>query len=156
LKFFDTELWADKMLELSKHSLPLVRRNLVQGLRDYIEMFPEDDRNILPILWQDGDEVVRTRMRELLIRMEEVSSEHFSGRISDLQEKGCSLESLWENLQLRRPERAEIWMQWLSSGGELPEVAVSKLHKSTMEAPTELPELGDALETLDQELGFLD
>jgi len=156
LKFFDTELWADKMLELSKHSLPLVRRNLVQGLRDYIEMFPEDERNILPILWQDGDEVVRTRMRELLIRMEEVSSEHFSGRISDLQEKGCSLESLWENLQLRRPERAEIWMQWLSNGGELPEVAVSKLHKSTMEAPTELPELGDALETLDQELGFLD
>jgi len=156
LKFLDTDLWADKMLELSQHHLPLVRRNLVQGLRDYIEMFPEDDRNILPILWQDGDEVVRTRMRELLIRMEEVSSSHFSGRITDLQEKGCSLDSLWENLRLRRPERTEVWIEWLSKGGELPEVAVSKRHMSTMQAPSELPELGEALETLDQELGFLD
>jgi hypothetical protein len=156
LKFFDTDMWADKMQILSQHPLPLVRRNLVQGLRDYIEMFPEDERNILPILWQDGDEVVRTRMRELLIRMEEVSSEHFSGRITDLQQKGCSLESLWENLRLRRPERAEVWIEWLSNGGELPEVAVSERHKSTMQAPSELPELGDALETLDQELGFLD
>jgi hypothetical protein len=156
LKFFDIDMWADKMQILSQHPLPLVRRNLVQGLRDYIEMFPEDERNILPILWQDGDEVVRTRMRELLIRMEEVSSEHFSGRITDLQQKGCSLESLWENLRLRRPERAEVWIEWLSNGGELPEVAVSERHKSTMQAPSELPELGDALETLDQELGFLD
>jgi hypothetical protein len=156
LKFFDTDLWADKMLELSNHQLPLVRRNLVQGLRDYIEMFPEDQRNILPTLWQDGDDVVRTRMRELLIRMEEVSSEHFSGRITDLQEKGCSLESLWEHLRLRRPERAEVWTEWLSNGGELPEVAVSERHKSTMQAPSELPDLNDALETLDQELGFLD
>ena len=156
LKFFNTELWADKMLELSQHRLPLIRRNLVQGLRDYIEMFPEDDRNILPLLWQDGDEVVRTRMRELLIRMEEVSSEHFSGRITDLHEKKCSLEPLWEQLRLRRPKRAEIWIEWLSNGGELPTVVVSERHKSTMEAPSELPELGDALETLDQELGFLD
>ena len=69
LKFFDAELWTVKMLELSQHPLPLVRRNLVPGLRDYIEMFPEDEKNILPILWKDGDEVVRTRMRELLIRM---------------------------------------------------------------------------------------
>ena len=156
LKFFDTDLWADKMLELSKHQLPLVRRNLVQGLRDYIEMFPEDDRNILPNLWQDGDEVVRTRMRELLIRMEEVSSEHFASRITALQEKQCSLEPLWEQLRLRRPERAEVWIEWLSKGGELPEIVVPERHKSTMEEPGELPELGEALETLDQELGFLD
>ncbi len=156
LKFFDTELWADKMLELSQHPLPLVRRNLVQGLRDYIEMFPEDERVILPKLWQDGDEVVRTRMRELLIRMEEVSSSHFAGRITDLQEKGCSLESLWENFRLRRPDRAEVWIDWLSNGGEVPEVVLPERYKSTMQAPDELPDLGDALETLDQELGFLD
>lgn len=156
LKFFDTELWAQKMLELSQHNLPLVRRNLVQGLRDYIEMFPEDERNILPILWSDGDEVVRTRMRELLIRMEEVSSDHFAGRITDLKNKDCSLEELWDNLKLRRPERAEIWIKWLSEGGEIPENAEVKIHKSSMQAPDELPNIDEALETLDQELGFLD
>ena len=156
LKFFDTELWAQKMLELSQHNLPLVRRNLVQGLRDYIEMFPEDEKNILPILWSDGDEVVRTRMRELLIRMEEVSSDHFAGRITDLKNKDCSLEELWDNLKLRRPERAEIWIKWLSEGGEIPENAEVKIHKSSMQAPDELPNIDEALETLDQELGFLD
>jgi hypothetical protein len=119
-------------------------------------MFPEDERVILPKLWQDGDEVVRTRMRELLIRMEEVSSSHFAGRITDLQEKGCSLESLWENFGLRRPDRAKVWIDWLSNGGEVPEVVLPERYKSTMQAPDELPNLGDALETLDQELGFLD
>tara|TARA_B100001769_G_C22097782_1_gene592410 strand:+ start:36 stop:1088 length:1053 start_codon:yes stop_codon:yes gene_type:complete len=156
LKFFDAELWTVKMLELSQHPLPLVRRNLVPGLRDYIEMFPEDEKNILPILWKDGDEVVRTRMRELLIRMEEVSSEHFAGRITDLKNKNCSLEQLWDNLKLRRPERAEIWMKWISEGGKIPENVQVKIHKSSMQAPDELPSIGDALQTLDQELGFLD
>ena len=156
LKFFDAELWTVKMLELSQHPLPLVRRNLVPGLRDYIEMFPEDEKNILPILWKDGDEVVRTRMRELLIRMEEVSSEHFAGRITDLKNKNCSLEQLWDNLKLRRPERAEIWMKWITEGGKIPENIQVKIHKSSMQAPEELPSIGDALQTLDQELGFLD
>jgi hypothetical protein len=156
LRFLDTDLWADKMLELSNHELPLVRRNLVPGLRDYIGMFPEDERKILPLLWQDGDEVVRTRMRELLIRMEEVSSEHFAGRITDLKSNDCSLDNLWENLRLRRPERAEIWMNWLSNGGEIPPSLERKVHESTMEAPDGLPGIGEALEILDQELGFLD
>ena len=156
LKFFDAELWTVKMLELSQHPLPLVRRNLVPGLRDYIGMFPEDEKNILPILWKDGDEVVRTRMRELLIRMEEVSSEHFAGRITDLKNKNCSLEQLWDNLKLRRPERAEIWMKWISEGGKIPENVQVKIHKSSMQAPDELPSIGEALQTLDQELGFLD
>ena len=95
-------------------------------------------------------------MRELLIRMEEVSSEHFAGRITDLQEKGCSLESLWEQLRLRRPEREKIWVEWLSNGGELPEIVVQERHQSTMQEPGELPEISEALEILDQELGFLD
>ena len=95
-------------------------------------------------------------MRELLIRMEEVSSEHFSSRIIALQEKQCSLEPLWEQLRLRRPERAEIWLEWLSNGGDLPEIVVPERHKSTMQEPGELPEIGEALEILDQELGFLD
>ena len=156
LKYFDAELWSAKMLELSQHPLPLVRRNLVSGLRDYIEKFPEDEKSILPILWSDGDEVVRTRMRELLIRMEEVSSNHFAGRITDLKNHNCSLQQLWDNLKLRRPDRAEIWMKWLSEGGEIPESVEPKIHQSTLQAPEELPSISDALQTLDQGLEFLD
>ena len=41
-------------------------------------------------------------------------------------------------------------------GGEIPENAEVKIHKSSMQAPDELPNIDEALETLDQELGFLD
>ena len=38
----------------------------------------------------------------------------------------------------------------------MPKTSMEKMHISTMEAPESLPELSDALETLDQQLGFLD
>ena len=45
---------------------------------------------------------------------------------------------------------------WLAGEGELPKFEQKTHHISDMNAPEELPELDDALETLDQELGFLD
>ncbi len=38
----------------------------------------------------------------------------------------------------------------------MPKSSPKKQHISTMEEPENLPELSEALETLDQELGFLD
>jgi hypothetical protein len=38
----------------------------------------------------------------------------------------------------------------------MPKSSPKKQHISTMEEPETLPELSEALETLDQELGFLD
>ena len=156
LKFIDEELWANKMEELSKHKLPIVRRNLVSSIRAYVEIFPDDSRKILPLLWQDGDEVVRTRMRELLIRMEEISPQHFADRIVDLQHNNCSLDALWDNFQIRRPEREKLWKKWLSQGGEIPVSIVRKEHQSNMQAPNELPDVGNALKILDYELDDFD
>ena len=79
-------------MNLTKYKLPVVRRNIVPSLRDYFRTFPEDERQLLPTLWQDGDEVVRTRMRELLSRMEEVSPKQFSDRLTDLVSQGCDLQ----------------------------------------------------------------
>ena len=42
LRFLDVDLWAENLLELSKHELPVVRRNIVPSLRDYFETFPDD------------------------------------------------------------------------------------------------------------------
>ena len=156
LRFLDTDLWANTLVELSNHKLPVVRRNIVPSLRDYFETFPEDERQLLPTLWQDGDEVVRTRMRELLSRMEEVSPKQFSNRITDLVSNGCDLQPLWELLDARKADASNGWKRWLAGEGDLPEVEQKPHHISDMEAPDELPELDDALETLDQELGFLD
>ena len=35
LRFLDTDLWANTLVELSNHKLPVVRRNIVPSLRDY-------------------------------------------------------------------------------------------------------------------------
>jgi hypothetical protein len=156
LRFLDMEMWADNLLELSKNSLPIVRRNLVPSLRDYFETFPEDTRKLLPILWQDGDEVVRTRMRELLIKMSDVSAEQFASRLTDLHSRECDLAPLWQLMDARRKGLSNQWKDWLDGNGAMPESTHRKQHVSTMEEPDGLPDLTDALETLDQELGFLD
>ena len=156
LRFLDMEMWADNLLELSNHSLPIVRRNLVPSLRDYFETFPDDTRKLLPILWQDGDEVVRTRMRELLIKMSDISAELFASRLTDLHSRECDLAPLWQLMEARRTGSSNQWKDWLDGNGAMPELTQRKQHVSTMEEPDDLPELTDALETLDQELGFLD
>ena len=156
LRFLDTEMWAENLVELSKHKLPIVRRNLVPSLRNYFETFPNDTKKLLPVMWQDGDEVVRTRMRELLIKMANVSSEQFSSRLTDLQEHGCDLTPLWKLMDARKDSSSKEWINWLSGDGEMPKTSMKKSHISTMEAPESLPDLSDALETLDQQLGFLD
>ena len=156
LRFIDAEMWANNLVELSKHKLPIVRRNIVPSLRDYFETFPNDTKKLLPVMWQDGDEVVRTRMRELLIKMAEVSSEQFGSRITDLHEHGCDLTPLWKLMDVRIDGSSKEWIDWLSGDGEMPKTSMKKLHISTMEAPESLPDLSDALETLDQQLGFLD
>ena len=157
LRFLDSELWADTMAELAVHPLPIVRRNLVPFLRDYIEQYPEDERRLLPLLWQDGDEVVRTRMRELLMRMEEVSPDHFAARLNDFREQGCELEALWEPLTRRRPERSSLWQAWFAGEGDQPtSPPPTPAPLSDMDDSGELPSLEDAYELLDQELGFID
>lgn len=157
LRFLDSELWADTMAELAVHPLPIVRRNLVPFLRDYIEQYPEDERRLLPLLWQDGDEVVRTRMRELLMRMEEVSPDHFAARLNDFREQGCELEALWEPLTHRRPERSSLWQAWFAGEGEQPtSPPPPPAPFSDMDDSGELPSVEDAYELLDQELGFID
>ena len=151
LRFLDVEKWADTMAELSKHPLPVVRRNLVPFLRDYLEQFSDDQRGILPMLWVDGDEVVRSRMRELLMRMEEVAPDHFAARLADFTRQGCDLESLWAPLAVRRPERCEAWQAFLKGDGEQP-----KLPERPPPADNILDDDIAANGEVDQELGFLD
>ena len=156
LRFLDIDLWAENLLELSKHELPVVRRNIVPSLRDYFETFPDDSRKLLPLLWQDGDEVVRTRMRELLVKMCDISPPKFAARLTDLSAENCDLDPLWQLMDARRENSSEVWINWLSGTGEIPQMEVKPQHVSTKQAPDKLPSLDDALDTLDQELGFLD
>ena len=109
VKYLDKDQWADRLRQLADHPLAIVRRNLVPNLREYIEFDPADTRGLFHELWKDGDEVVRTRLRELMLRMEEVAPDRFAAQVKALHDADIDLEPLWGPLTLRRSERSEAW-----------------------------------------------
>ena len=153
LRFLDKTLWADKIRDLCDHQSKTVRRNLVYTIRDYLEEFSTDEREILPKLWADGDETVLTRLRELLMRMDEVDADRFAITIRSLQH--LNIDGLWGPMKIHNEERVTQWQQWLDGKAEQPTTPpVPEIHISDM-TEGELPELGNALDILD-DLGFLD
>ncbi len=154
LRFLDEQKFTDMLQHLSKHDLPIVRRNLVPHLREYIRIHPDDDKGVIAALWIDGDEVVAARLRELLMRLEEVDPTSFSRYLNRLRsESKEALDRLFEILKIRKPDVCEKWRQHLEEGApppaETPENVESKPSTSNLEI--ELPELVDALSILDSE-----
>ena len=155
LRFLDSEMWADKLLELCSHECPAVRRNLVICVRNYMEEYTADERNIIPLMWADGDEVVLTRLREMLLRIEDTDPLAFSAKIQVLQEHG--IDHIWPPMDVRRPGRSKLWKSWLAGTGEMPEAPEPEsMHISDMTVSEELPNLEDALAQLDEGMGFID
>ena len=153
LRFLDKEMWADKILELCSHKSGIVRRNIVHTIRDYLEEFKDDNREIIPKLWEDGDEVVLTRLKELLIRMDQVDANRFSITLKSIS--SFDLEPLWGPMRIKDESRVDQWIKWLDGDAEMPETPeIIERHVSDM-TEGELPELGDALDILD-DMGFLD
>ena len=153
LRFLDKTMWADKILELCSHHSQIVRRNLVYTIRDYLEEFSDDSRGIIPKLWADGDEVLMTRLRELIMRMDEVDADRFAVTLRSLD--GLDIEDLWAPMRIKNEDRVTQWQQWLIGKAEQPETPIRpEIHISDM-TEGELPELDDALNMLD-DMGFLD
>ncbi len=153
LRFLDKAMWADKILELCSHHSQIVRRNLVYTIRDYLEEFSDDSRGIIPRLWADGDEVLMTRLRELIMRMDEVDADRFAATLRSLD--GLDIEDLWAPMRVKNEDRVTQWQEWLVGKAEQPETPIrTETHISDM-TEGELPELDDALNMLD-DMGFLD
>jgi hypothetical protein len=85
-----------------------------------------------------------------MLRMEEVAPDRFAAQVKALHEVQADLGPLWEPLALRRAERSQAWQAWLAGEGEQPSGEERTVHVSQMEAPEELPELDDALRSLDE------
>lgn len=153
LRFLDESMWADKILELCNHPNRIVKRNLVYTLRDYLSAFPADQRKIIPTLWAVGDEVLLTRLRELLIRMEEVDHDRFASTLIAL--KDLDLDNLWAPMLIRNEERTQEWKDWLYKNEDQPVAREQPTIHISDKTETEIPDLADALDTLD-DMGFLD
>ena len=153
LRFLDKAMWADKILELCSHHSQIVRRNLVYTIRDYLEEFSDDSRGIIPRLWADGDEVLMTRLRELIMRMDEVDADRFAATLRSLD--GLDIEDLWAPMRVKNEDRVTQWQEWLVGKAEQPETPIRPETHISDKTEGELPELDDALNMLD-DMGFLD
>tara|TARA_B110000444_G_C18850916_1_gene605504 strand:+ start:92 stop:1558 length:1467 start_codon:yes stop_codon:yes gene_type:complete len=153
LRFIDKEMWANKIRELCDHESQLVRRNLVHTIRDYLEEFSSDERQIIPKMWADGDEVVLTRLRELLIRMAEIDADRFATTIKSLEH--LNIDGLWAPMKIRNEQLVIQWQQWLEGKGEQPDTPEPvHTHVSDM-TEGELPDVEDAFATLG-DMNFID
>jgi len=65
---------------------------------------------------------------------------------------------LLKAIEARRPERGNEWRAWLENDGPLPEALLSEPVAPTppSKEAADLPGLDEALEVLDDDLGFLD
>lgn len=117
------ELFLERVVARAVDSEVGVRRMVVQAcLRPYLELDPSDSREVFVPLWLEGDEVVGARMRELLLRMQEVNVEAFdsvSQRI--LASDTAGLDGFWRLMAVRDEERAAAWKSHLAGDGERPE-----------------------------------
>ena len=91
-------------------------------LREYLVMHPGDHKGLTVQLWTDGDEVVRSRLRELLLHMLPDYKEELSSiliRITEMGEKN-TLEDFWRILEVRSEETAQAWRNHIEQGTEIP------------------------------------
>lgn len=122
LKFLDPDLFRTQLAKLVGHPHVNVRRNVVQALRDYLNLFPDDPEGLVARLWVDPDELARGRLRELMLRMEEVSPSSFSSLgVTVLEHDTSALDSVFEILDHRRPERVISWKSHFFDEGPLPD-----------------------------------
>ena len=98
------------------------RRFTQTALRDYLVQHPEDRKGLTVQLWIGGDEVVRTRLRELLLHMVDDHSEELSSILNRIvsMDGENSLEDLWRVLDVRSPDVAAAWRNHIEHGAEIP------------------------------------
>ncbi|MBT4060025.1 MAG: hypothetical protein HOE69_06950 [Euryarchaeota archaeon] len=100
-----------------------VRRIFIQAcVRDYLELDPSDSMGILVPLWIEDDEVAGIRLRELLLRMQDIDPASFSLLGKKLIESSSeSIEKFYKVLEIRNSERANVWKNHFTDGGAIPE-----------------------------------
>ena len=98
------------------------RRFTQTALRDYLVQHPEDRKGLTVQLWIGGDEVVRTRLRELLLHMVDDHSEELSSILNRIvsMDGENSLEDLWRVLDVRSPDVAAAWRNHIEHDAEIP------------------------------------
>ena len=123
LATIDSEAFLSRIKKSATDEDSGIRRLFIQTcIRDYLELDRVDSQDILVPLWLENDEVAGVRMRELLLRMQDVDTESFAIIGNMIHTKSAnSLDKFWSVLEVRNPERAEAWKAHITGQGPIPE-----------------------------------
>ena len=119
----DSDGFANRCARVVHHTDTSIHRRFTQtALRDYLAQYPDDKKGLTVQLWIGGDEVVRTRLRELLLHMVEGHAEELSSILKRIvsMDGDNSLEDLWRVLEVRSADAAIAWKNHIEQGGDLP------------------------------------
>ena len=125
----DPAAFESACVDLAAHCGASVRRRFAQtALRDYMVLHPDDCHGLLVSLWLDGDEVTRSRLRELLLGMCEVAPDAFANHLARIRgessEHGLDpdtvLADLWRLMSVRDAPAGEAWRLHIEAGGPRP------------------------------------
>ncbi len=119
----DSEGFANRCARIVHHSDTSIHRRFAQTvLRDYLVLHPADRKGLSVQLWINEDEIVRTRLRELLLHMVEEHKEELSSILTRIvsMSNSDSLQDLWRVLEVRSAESAAAWRNHIEHGGERP------------------------------------
>ncbi len=114
----DSTGFTRRCIQISKHPGLRVRRQFAQAvLRDYIEHNPSDEAGITISLWLDNDEIIRSRLRELLLHMTDSYPDELLSILNRIIAIGGqeSLSDFWRVLSVRSEELAVFWRSQLNS-----------------------------------------
>ena len=121
VRVFDEQGYIDRVITLSKNSESGVKRAIIPHLRYYISNYLEDQYGLIKYIWADGDEIILTRMREVLLRLEGTEPANFANLyniVYSASEENTSV--FWKIMQERNSERAKLWQDYFSGEGTLP------------------------------------
>ncbi|MBN16823.1 MAG: hypothetical protein CMB37_01515 [Euryarchaeota archaeon] len=119
----DSEGFVNRCVVAANHSDPGVQRRFTQtALRDYLNIYPDDQKGLTVKLWLDGDELVRTRLRELLLHMIDDHSKSLSDILHRIVSVGDQtvLDDFWRVLEVRSKEKSRAWRNHIEGDAELP------------------------------------
>ncbi len=120
----DPDGFVNRCARVVHHADPSIHRRFAQtALRDYLAQYPDDKKGLTVQLWIGGDEVVRTRLRELLLHMVEGHTEALSSILNRIvsMDGDNSLEDLWRVLEVRSPDAAAAWRNHIEHGANIPD-----------------------------------
>ena len=103
---------SKRSLQVATHPDIDIRRQFTQMvLRDYIQQNPQDDLGLTTSLWLDGDEIIRTRVRELLLHMVDERPTDLSIILKRIYSSGDRdvLVDFWRVLSVRSESSAINW-----------------------------------------------